>query len=228
MSVSKRFNLKQPPQNKAFFQTLEYSSDYQPRKNKWMLDSESAQLSKKYLQDKDYENAAKVLSQMGDDLENKFLLGYTLINLNQNDKAIQALEELLRLDPLFKKELYVLLSKAYQNLNRLDQARFYLEQALKHFPDYFDATIHLAQLFAKLEQYNAAIQHYDKALALKSDNFKIQLLKADCLINLKDYPKALAIYEEIFKHHDKRCGEQSNSPPSTLLSSRAEICGNPD
>lgn len=92
-----------------------------------MVDSESVQLSKRYLQEKDFENAAKVLSSMGDDLENKFLLAYTLINLGQNDKAIQILEELLRDDPLYKKEVYLLLSKAYQNVNHFDKGRFYLE-----------------------------------------------------------------------------------------------------
>lgn len=91
---------------------MDYSSDANQVTNKW-VENDPIKLSRRYLQERNFQKAAKVLSSFSADLESKYLLAYTLIQMSQNEQASRLLSEIIKEEPLFKKEMYLLVSRAY-------------------------------------------------------------------------------------------------------------------
>lgn len=59
-------------------------------------------------------------------MEAKFLLAYSLINLNQNEQAIQLFEEIIRYNSTYRKDVYLYLGVANKNIKKLDRAKLWV------------------------------------------------------------------------------------------------------
>jgi tetratricopeptide (TPR) repeat protein len=84
-------------------------------------------------------------------------------------------------NPLFKKNIYLLLAVGYKKLENIAQAIKMLNFCVQKFPKYYDAYIYRGKLFMKDKKYEKALQDFSYAIQLNDQRALGLLGKADCL-----------------------------------------------
>jgi len=92
-------------------------------------------------------------------------LGINFAKLNQDDDAVEAYRQALRLDPKFAEAWYNL-GITYRKLNRQDEAIEAYRQTLRLDPEWIDAWYNLGMTYADLNRQDDAIEAYRQALRL--------------------------------------------------------------
>jgi len=104
--------------------------------------------------------------------------GKELYRNDQDDEAVNAFQEALKLDPNLA-EAHFRLGLGYESLGKRDEAEAEYKKAVEAYKKYFegnqnenDAEAHyaLGQTYANLGQFSEAIRHYKEATKLKEDD----------------------------------------------------------
>ena len=128
-----------------------------------------------------------------------------------NEKLIKALqrnddEELLEIELENLKEnptdfeLYKLISLTYSNLSQFDKSIEYIDKYLEHdmpFDERADAYYVKGQAYFGLDDYESAMENYDKALDIMPLHELSNLSKAVIYQNLKQYDEALFCIDKL-------------------------------
>lgn len=96
-----------------------------------------------------------------------------------------------------KKQLYfwfiACLVKSGVHNTRLETVENYIIECLEQFPHFYDVYLYWARIKAHLNQTQEAIEIYEKALALESNNSEVYLEIADIHLKGSRFDQALAI-----------------------------------
>lgn len=106
------------------------------------------------------------------------------MNKSNYENAIKCFEDLLQLEPLFKKNVYLLIGIAWKKQNHIDSAIKILTRGLVHFPDYFDSLVYRGKLFLKKNLPDKALDDFDRAADLHPEKGFPWIGKADALKGL--------------------------------------------
>lgn len=94
------------------------------------------------------------------------------------------------------------LIEAYYSNNH-NQAKAFLEKALKLCPEYPEAHNNFGVLLEKEKQYNQALYHYQQALKIKPDYIQARLGLGDVYYKQGQLPLSLEAYLEICNEHKR-------------------------
>jgi tetratricopeptide (TPR) repeat protein len=125
----------------------------------------------------------------------------SLIRVHQGDLAGQ--EEFLRTcvkqDDPDSAEILDILSIALIIDYRMAEAQRYLDDLLQRRPNDFDALVHRGQTAESMGWYADAVQHYEKALALRPEVDSVRLAMAEILVALGRFADAQPHFEQLGK-----------------------------
>jgi tetratricopeptide (TPR) repeat protein len=122
---------------------------------------------------------------------------------NQNDdklrsQKIQKMEELqLELQKNPKSLSFVQLADLYIAEKMIDEAQVLIERSLKYNPHSISGLILLGRVFKTREDYQKAIECFDKALTKAPTNWHCLLLRADTFLKLQKPKKALSDFKKV-------------------------------
>jgi tetratricopeptide (TPR) repeat protein len=121
---------------------------------------------------------------------------HTLINndVEKNKTALATLNEILKTDPNNKTCLYYK-ALAMKNLNKLKDAEEALKRLLVIAPHSYEALNQLGQIYALERQHFDAIDCFDKALTINSNDSSSLRLKGVSLYHVGIYDEALDCFE---------------------------------
>ena len=139
---------------------------------------------------RDYEQAASIRPDYVDAHNN---LGVTLLTLGRFEEAERSLDRALRLDPKHAGAHYNR-GLALQKLRRPEEALQHCERAIELRPDHA-AFLARGHLLMQLGQAAAAVESYDRAIALRPRNAEAHIGRGDALQQLGQLEEALASYE---------------------------------
>jgi tetratricopeptide (TPR) repeat protein len=151
-------------------------------------------LAQIYLNEKDYENALKMLSRMDqlapNDIETKLRIGILQYELKQYDPAIRQFSEILQLSPKNERVSY------YLGILEAHEKKY--EQAIEHFKSvpgdselYKDAVIRQVVALGETGRISEAIKVTRDALKKRKDIPDLYEILASLYSREKDYPKAM-------------------------------------
>ena len=128
-----------------------------------------------------------------------YYLGFTMDRLGQKDQALEKMEHLLTLNPENANALNFVGYTLTEKNERLDQARIYLEKAVKLKPD--DAFIldSYGWLLYRTGQRQQAMKQLEKAFATKPGEGVIAEHLADIYVSLDMPIKAVQVYEQALR-----------------------------
>lgn len=128
-----------------------------------------------------------------------YYLGFTLDRLGQKDKALDKMENLLALNPENANALNFVGYTLTEKNERLEDAKTYLEKAVKLKPE--DAFIldSYGWLLYRTGQRQQAMKHLEKAFAAKPSEGVIAEHLADVYVALSLPMKAVQVYEQALK-----------------------------
>jgi tetratricopeptide (TPR) repeat protein len=160
------------------------------------------ELATVYLQNKEDENAIKVLEDLlkahPDDVKALILYGGIRQVQKENEAAIKAYEKVIALDPQQEK-VYSLLGGIYLDAGNLEQAKRVFTQLLDHIPESYAGHFFLGKIYAEEGQPQAAEKEFQRTLELKPELLepRFELLK---LYNAQDnQDKIIQIYHDILE-----------------------------
>jgi len=87
----------------------------------------------------------------------------------------------------------------YNQLNKADEARKFLENYLDEFPFSEMGWYEYGQFHFNKKNYREAIKGFDYVLAINSDSLSIYGSKAACYEALNEWEKAIEVYEELLE-----------------------------
>ncbi|MDO5849750.1 MAG: tetratricopeptide repeat protein [Methanobacteriaceae archaeon] len=117
--------------------------------------------------------------------------------LNDNKNAIKYYNNALELD-YDDKYLWVTKGRLEKEIGKYDDALKSFNFAAKLNPNHDGALLNKAEIFCKLNCFEEAIECYDEALKIFSNDW-VKNLKANALIELERYEDALEVYDENIK-----------------------------
>ncbi len=88
----------------------------------------------------------------------------------------------------------------YNQLNRGEEAIDFLNSYLDEFPFSETAWFEYGQFFFNKKNYEQAIKGFDYLLAINSSSIGVYSNKAACYEALKEWDKAIEVYEELLEH----------------------------
>jgi len=110
--------------------------------------------------------------------------------LNQNEMAIEKLNEAIKLDKQFL-PAYSLLGEIYADSNDYEKSAAAYEKATQisiwSFKDFFN----LGRAYQGMKNFDQASKAYARACELKSDHLEVHINAARCFYEVEDYTKAL-------------------------------------
>jgi tetratricopeptide (TPR) repeat protein len=114
-------------------------------------------------------------------------------------KAIEYLNEAIRLEPDYATEAYHNRGVAYADLKDYSRAIQDYDQALRLKPDFADAYTGRGIAYNKLGQHQRAIEDFDQALRLKPDDALAYHNRGDAYLDLKNYSRAIQDYSRAIR-----------------------------
>jgi protein O-GlcNAc transferase len=121
-------------------------------------------------------------------------LGLALLDLGQNERALNALEQAVRLSPRYADAHYNR-GTALQALGRLDEALQSYEEAIRLQPDHVNAHNNRGVVLRMLQRAEEALACFDTALRLRPDSFEAHTNRGNALCDLRRPAEALPCYE---------------------------------
>ncbi len=120
-----------------------------------------------------------------------------MAQVGEFDRAVEALERVLRLDPSngrahYNLGLLAVLSDAPDGERR---ARRHFQAAIESDPAMTQARVALANLLWRHRECRAAIPHFERYLAARAGDVQARMKEAICHAHLGDYDRALALLE---------------------------------
>ena len=135
-----------------------------------------------------FEAAAETLEEIGRPGKEPFYnAGMTYLNLRKYDKAEKALQNAVRIEPLFR-HAHVKLASLYRDTGDHLNVQKHLSIAIKLAPRSPDAYMYLADTYNNLKQFELAIEQYKSALALSGHPDAIATIccnMGDTYVNLR-------------------------------------------
>jgi len=128
-----------------------------------------------------------------------------LNELNENDKAVQKLNQAVKVDTRFSLG-YSLLGNIYQQEQDYRQAAASYQTATNLNPWSFKDYFSLGQVYQTMKEFTLAVNAYRRAVQLKPDNLAANLNAAKCLYEVNDYNQAIA-YGKKAEKIDPNIGE---------------------
>ncbi len=178
-----------------------------PMLNAWKL-----RLSTATFLNGDYEGTLKTLKkdfssfqEAEQQAEAQFLMGASLLRLNQPKEAVTAFETSRKLAPKWSQadESMLLLSQAFQQNNELDKSKQTLQQLIQEYPSSrfkVQAQYRLGQMAANAGEYAQAIALYDQILGKGERNPNLDFVayaKAFVLMQMEKYDESVAILKPL-------------------------------
>lgn len=120
------------------------------------------------------------------------------VNLEEPFKALRHYKIALKYDPQDDYALEQTIH-CYTKLNKTEDALEFIKYYINEFPFSETAWFEYGQLQFNKKNYEEAIQGFDYLLAINSDSIGVYANKAACYEALKDWDKAIAVYEEILE-----------------------------
>lgn len=145
------------------------------------------------------ENAKKYLLKLTEKYPNSYKGHKMLAELyEKNEKYDLALEEYQKVYELNSSNTNILLKigKLYGNVGRNEEAIDILANILKKQPDYYEASIILADILNSKQEYKEAIQVYMNALKYKPADYELYYNIAMTYTMINDFAKAKENYEK--------------------------------
>lgn len=93
-----------------------------------------------------------VLADSPDSLDALYIVGLSSSMLDKHELTIKYFEDLLALDPQYKKNVYLFLSIAYKKIGKIDSSFEVLNKALKLFDNFFEAYVSLVSHVRSIEE----------------------------------------------------------------------------
>ena len=124
------------------------------------------------------------------------ILASILLSQDKNITAVSFLNHALSLN-LKEKNIYIALSKLYENLNLISEAINTNEKAVKLFSDDLRFLLKAAELLFINKNFEKALYYFEQALNIKDNDIKILHGIALCHKNLKDNKKAIKYLEKV-------------------------------
>jgi tetratricopeptide (TPR) repeat protein len=183
----------------------------------------------------DYKKAEPILHQLV--LKNYknaklfYMLGAIQYQKNDIKKALRSFKRSLEIDPAFT-DAGIGLSVIFNDLGQYEEGQkvFMATQKQLKSPHQIKETssksklfmskhLELARLYNEDKNYSEALQQLVKAKSLSFETSKIQILIAECLLNLKQYQKAINELKDIVSK------EQNNIPALMRLGQVYSLTG---
>ncbi|MDA0989361.1 MAG: tetratricopeptide repeat protein, partial [Verrucomicrobia bacterium] len=117
-------------------------------------------------------------------------------------RTLAAYTDAAELDPVYH-PIFAKMATAHLISNRADEAIAILERSCKATPNSVMARMDLASAYHYLGNTNAAVNHFQKALAMDPTNTPIYFTLASLLIEAKRYDKAIELIERGLQHADQ-------------------------
>ena len=166
-----------------------------------------------YMYKKDFDNALEILKQIIKEYPN-FIQGKLIMAqiLYQQGKIKESIELYKKIEDMTKENRYICykeLSKIYMEQNQLDESLFYGEQAYNLKPHNIEVSENLAIIYARIGQYNKAIDILLHLLSFDKKNIQYMynlslLYKAEGnMVKSVEYAK-LALQEEPYDDEYKQ------------------------
>ena len=146
----------------------------------------------------DLENSRKefeyVKSVAPENAEAYYGLGVLALSISEYERAIDLLNEALRLDPsIFAANIYK--GYAYFRQDRYSDAENAFQSVLKVQPDNYSALNGLGDIRASNYEFEEGVEYYDKAIALDPERVDAPLGKASALSQMGEFDKAISVIE---------------------------------
>jgi superkiller protein 3 len=127
-----------------------------------------------------------------------FWIGKTYNDLRQEQNAVTALQEALRLKP-DSAEAHTVLGGSYLNLGQYPNALTEYQQAVRLKPDDAKGHFWIAVVYNDLKQPDKAVPAFRESLRLKPDDLNVIYQLGETYYQLKQYPNALAAFEQMLR-----------------------------
>jgi len=168
---------------------------------------------------KDWSGASELLKQLTEndstDYEAFYRLGYAQLQNKKPEDALKAAKLSTTLYP-YNPRSWLLQCKAYQDLNRMEEAKSLLVEAIGKFPKDAPLWMELSNVYTRLENYEEAIRCQNVVLEMEPDNYEeweylgdIADLKKDLSLAITAFEKVIALApldSEIYKKSLERLG----------------------
>lgn len=152
---------------------------------------------------RDYEKAImegeEVLQNDPFCLEALHVVGLSSAMIDDHSRTISKLQQLVKLEPTYKKTNFLFLSIAYKKLGALEKAVHTLNVGISHFPGFADAYLYRGKLYLRLDRADLADQDFQQALQLGGDKVASFLGLADSAKVLRQYSKAIQFYTSVLQ-----------------------------
>lgn len=149
-----------------------------------------------------------------------FKLGASLLWCGYPEQALPYLEAVLVQQPGNVRTL-VLVAQVHREANRLDRASILLDDALRFDPRSAEAWNELGGVAMARNDYAAALQNFEQALAAKSDVAYVLLNAAQAADKLKRLPEAEAYYRQALTADAK--SPEANQGLGLVLAKRGNL-----
>ncbi len=128
------------------------------------------------------------------------LQGQIHLKLGYPEKALDSFEQALAYQPT-NDDYLMQLGRSYAALTFFDDAINVFDSILDHNPQYVPAYVNKAKTYFKQGKYQRALDKFNKALRLDSENFDIMLEVANTMLKLeKDIDEAYEIVSYVLQH----------------------------
>ncbi|MDB9379998.1 tetratricopeptide repeat-containing serine protease family protein, partial [Nodularia sphaerocarpa] len=127
--------------------------------------------------------------------------GNQLLRLSRHAEAIEAFEQVIKLQPSFVHLAYFGKGGTFLDQQKYQEALVALEQAIHYKRDFAIARRLQILTYTNLEQWDKALVAIEKSIRLQPNNPTNHLIKGIVLINLQKYIEASAVLSEAIKFH---------------------------
>lgn len=157
----------------------------------------NGRLGDAYLMIGDYKKSISHLKEaltFKDDPEIYFQLGFAYMAQEEYDQAIDTLKRAKVLDPTLI-GVYVLLSEAYEHLQKFGKAQVILEEAITINDMDIDLYLAAGDIAIKAQDQKQADKYYKKAIDLEPDNDRVVIKYGRYLSYMDQYDKVVDLFE---------------------------------
>ncbi len=148
-------------------------------KSKKLSPTIEKRLAQLYIKEGDLEKALKATDSMekaGGDLQDTYRLRAGILNaLGRSDESIQVYQQLVQNSKIEDEESFLLLSGAYIQSSKFEEAIKVLEDLHQRNPESFVASYYLAKLYASLKDFEPSLKFYKSALNINPTAEQVQL-----------------------------------------------------
>jgi tetratricopeptide (TPR) repeat protein len=145
----------------------------------------------------------QLLTKYPDEGELKVLLAETLVDMDQEDAALEQLEQIPENDPVYPRAL-VLLADLYQSQGLFEVSEQKLLRAQQLLPNEPVIQFALAELYASQGRHLEAIRHYEQLL----ENGETEIAGTSIHHRLADTLSAGGAFEEALPYYEKALDER--------------------